>query len=710
MLSNVLDRISFWSLFVVIVLLPLFFLPFLKIPIETSKGLLLVVGLVVSIIFWVAARFSDGHFSMPKSMLLGSGLLIVLVFLASSIFSPAPQVSFFGAMMDTGTFFFILAAFLLMLFSSVILKEAKDARVVFWGFILSSLVMLLFQTLHLFFPQALTLGALSTDKTGNLLGTWNALGIFAGMSVIVALYVIEFLSVSKIAKWLLGVVVVLSLFLSAAVGLSLIWVLLGIFALIIFIYKVSLSYGERKAGNAEEGEAKKMHFPLFSFVIVMLSLLFFMSGQFIGSYIPNILGVANIEVSPSFSATMSVAGQELANSPILGAGPNRFGEVWTMYKPVSINSTIFWDTTFTAGSGLLPTFAVTTGGLGVLAWLLFLYMFVVSGFRLLFSSIRNNNNKEASVFFVLSLYLLVSSFLYSVGSVLFFLAFAFTGIFVGMSAAGHEKREFTFTFLDDPRKSFFSISAMVLFMLVAAAAGFKYLERFVSVPYFSDALTASSINNAESAITRAVALHANDLYLRTYAQVYLSKINSLVSQNSSSLSDTDKAALQSSFDQAVGGAQLAVQYDKTNYLNYTSLGTVYGTVGVLGVKGAYDKALENYKTAATLNPLNPGIQLDLAQVAFASGDVSGAKAYIQDALKLKPDYVDALLTMAQIQKSSGDTASALSYAQQALALDPTNKSISDYVNSLKSGTASSQTSSTSSSSSNTKAPSSKSGQ
>lgn len=683
MLSNVLDRISFWSLFAVIVLLPLFFIPFFKIPIETSKGLLLVVGLAVSIIFWIAARFSDGKVSVPKSALLGTGLLVTMAFLLSSIFSPASQVSFFGSMMDTGTFFFILAAFLLMLFSSIVLKEPKNARIVFWGFILSSLVTLLFQAAHIFFPQSLSLGVLPVDKTANLFGTWNSLGIFAGLSVVMSLYVVEFLSVSKLAKWLLGALVVISLFLSAAVGLSLIWVLLGIFALIIFIYKVSLSYGERKMQGENTAEAKKMRFPLFSFVIVMLSLLFFMSGQFIGSYIPNLLGIANIEVNPSFSATMSVTGQELAKSPIFGAGPNRFGEVWAMYKPVSINSTIFWDTTFTSGSGLLPTFAATTGGLGILAWLLFLYVFVTSGFKLLFDSIRNNDKKEASVFFVLSLYLFVSSFFYSVGMAPFLLAFAFSGIFTGMAGGRDPKKELTMTFLDDPRKSFFSISAMVLLMLITAASGFKYLERFISVPYFSDALTATSLPQAESSITRAVALHANDLYLRTYAQVYLSKIASLVSKNASSLSDADKAALQSSFDQAVGGAQLAVQYDSMNYLNYASLGNVYDSVGVLGVKGAYDKALESYQKAAGLNPLNPALQLDLARVSFANKDASAAEKYAKEALKLKPDYVDALLTLSQIEKNSGNISSALTHAEQALSLDPTNKNISDYVNSLK---------------------------
>ena len=50
MLSNISDRISFWSLFAVIVLLPVFFLPFTQIPMETSKGLLLVIGLVIKLV------------------------------------------------------------------------------------------------------------------------------------------------------------------------------------------------------------------------------------------------------------------------------------------------------------------------------------------------------------------------------------------------------------------------------------------------------------------------------------------------------------------------------------------------------------------------------------------------------------------------------------------------------------------------------------
>ena len=117
MLSNILDRISFWFLFTVIVLLPIFFLPFTDIPVETSKGLLLVMGLAISIIFWIAARFSDGKISIPKSWLLFSAFGVSLAFFVSALFSSSLSLSLFGIMLDVGTFYFMLAAFLLMLFS-----------------------------------------------------------------------------------------------------------------------------------------------------------------------------------------------------------------------------------------------------------------------------------------------------------------------------------------------------------------------------------------------------------------------------------------------------------------------------------------------------------------------------------------------------------------------------------------------------------------
>ena len=146
--TNIFDRLSFLSLFLVVVLLPVFCLPFTNIPVETSKGLLLVVGLVISVVFWARARFLDGKIVIPKSWLLVSGFGIVLAFLLSALFSPTSQVSLFGTMFDIGSFWFIFGSFVLMLMASIVFRTPQQAKIVLLGTILSSAGVLVFQGLH----------------------------------------------------------------------------------------------------------------------------------------------------------------------------------------------------------------------------------------------------------------------------------------------------------------------------------------------------------------------------------------------------------------------------------------------------------------------------------------------------------------------------------------------------------------------------------
>lgn len=681
MSSNIFDRLSFLVLFLVIVLLPIFFLPFTNIPVEAGKGLLLVSGLALCVVFWAIARFLDGNIVLPKSWLLVSGFFISLVFLLSALFSETPAISLFGTMFDVGSFWFVFSAFVLMLMSSIILRNTQRAKIVLLGAILSSALVLVFQILHLFLPEMLSLGIL-VGKTGNVLGSWNALGLFSGFSVLMFLLVIEFFPISKLEKILLEIFILLSMFMVAAVNFPLVWTLVGVSSLIIFVYKVSIT-----SQNSEE--EKKKHFPLVSFAVVLVSLLFFISGQFIGNFLPNRLQISNTEVGPSLSATLSVTKGVLAKDPVFGIGPNRFGEAWSSYKPAVINNTQFWDVSFDSGSGLLPTFLVTTGSLGIAAWLVFLILFLFVGARSVFSSIKNGINWEMMAFFVLSLYLFVSSFFYSTGTVIFLLALAFTGVFVGLASSAGGK-EISISFLNDHRKSFFSILTLIVLIILSVALSFKYIERFVSVSYFGKSLTAETIPLAQDYINKALSLHTNDLYLRTYSQIHLVKLNSLASK-ADSLTEEEKGELQASFDQAIRGAQMAVTYNPANYLNYQLLGSVYQAVGSIGVKDSYSRALEAYQSASSINPLNPGIKLAMANASFADGKKKEAKEYAKEALTLKGDYIDALITLAQIARDEGNKNEALSYAEAALALNPTNKDLIEYVKSINSSNSSSNT-------------------
>jgi tetratricopeptide (TPR) repeat protein len=285
-------------------------------------------------------------------------------------------------------------------------------------------------------------------------------------------------------------------------------------------------------------------------------------------------------------------------------------------------------------------------------------------------------------FFVLSLYLFVSSFFYSTGSVVFLLALAFAGVFVGLSASSRPKGEVSISFLNDHRKSFFSILFLVLTIVVSAVIFFKYAQRVVSISYFRKALTAQTLPEAENSISRALTLHINDLYLRTYSEIYLLKLNSLL-QKGEAISEAEKADLQVSLDQAVNSAQLATSYNPKNYLNFRALGAVYQIAGTIGVKDSYGRAVQAYSVASTLNPNNPGLKLDMANMSSALKKNTEAKNYADAALALKPDYIDAMLVRSQIAKSEGDNAGAISYAERALALAPSNENLIKYVEALR---------------------------
>lgn len=687
--SNIFNRLSFVSLLLVVVLLPLFFLPFTNISIESGKGLFLVIGLIVSVIFWIISRFSDGKVSIPRSPVLLAGGAVLLVTLFSAIFSGSRQMSLFGTMLDVGSFWFIFSALLLMLLSAIVFREPKNARIALFGILLSSVILLIFQTLHVFAPTVLSFGVLA-GKTDNIFGSWNGLGIFIGFFVICCLFVIEFFPVSKGLKLLLGILTILSLIFISIVNFIFIWEIVGIFALLIFVYKISINAKEKQmtqeAGEGRES-GEKTGFPILSFIVVLISLLFFISGQFIGGIMPSRLGIVNTEVGPSLVSTFSVTKSVILAHPALGMGPNRFTEAWSLYKPLAVNGSAFWDVSFNAGSGLLPTFIATTGLLGTLSWLLFFVLFIITGVKWLFSSLKNNVSLETLTFFFLSLYLFVSAFFYVTGAVMLLLAFVFAGAFIGLVASSRAQKEpgaeITWLFFNDHRKSFFFMLFLIVLTILSVGVGFKYIERFASIPYFNRTITATKVEDAQASIGKALSLSTNDLYLRTYAEVYLARLNSIVSKGAPSLSDTDKTDLQSSLDQAVTGAQAAIQYNPQNYLNFQMLGNVYQSAGLIGVKDGYDQALSAYQNASSFNPGNPRLRLLLATVSLAAGRTKDAKDYANQALTLKPDYIDALVVLSQIAKGEGDSAAALSYAEKALSLAPTNQDLVNYVNSLK---------------------------
>lgn len=674
MLTNILDRISFWSFFIVVALLPIFVIPFVNIPIETSKTVLLVLGTAISFIAWAAARFSDGRVVLPKSKLILVLFAISIFTLISSFFSGSIKMSLFGVMFDLGSFYFSLFLSVFLLNTALVVNNENRAKLILKGVILSSIFLFVFQIARFFIPNTLSLGILD-DKTSNLLGAWNAFGIFAGALAMISMFSLEFLSPTKKKKAVLVALLVVSLLLIASVNFSLIWRLLGILSLVIFVYKISL-FSFKK----DEAQTNKK-FPTTSFAVIIVSLLFFISGQFIGSYLPNVLGLLNIEVNPSYSTTWQVTKSVFKADPLFGIGPNKFADAWSLYKPSLINSSQFWNTSFSNSFGLIPTLMISGGILVALLWLVFLVLIFFIQLKKLLNLMKEKYDHTLVLYLLLALYMFLVSILYPAGLVLFVMGFVFLGVFIGLYSS-RTNTYININFLDDPRKSFVSILTLVVIIIATSGITFKFMEKFVSVYYYGRVVNATEVESAEKYIRKALLLNQNDLYLRTYSQVYLSKLNNLISKGDN-LTDSEKVLLQTSIDEAVNGAVLATKYNKENYLNFEILGFVYKNAASLGIKDASAKAIESYTEASRLNPINPLMKLEIARTYFIDKNIKSAREFALQSIAIKPNFGEGLIFLAELEKGEGNLNSAISYAEEALKYFPNDTNLADYVKTLK---------------------------
>jgi tetratricopeptide (TPR) repeat protein len=122
---------------------------------------------------------------------------------------------------------------------------------------------------------------------------------------------------------------------------------------------------------------------------------------------------------------------------------------------------------------------------------------------------------------------------------------------------------------------------------------------------------------------------------------------------------------------AFDGANSAVNLDPLNYRNYEARGQLAESLIPLGaVAGAGGKAASDYNQALELGPTNPALFLDLARWAGTMKENDQLQFYVDQALKVKPDYAPALLLNAQLLARTGDIDGAISLAEKAAGYNP----------------------------------------
>lgn len=653
------NNLSFSLLVGVCALLPLFFLPATISGLGAVKGVFLYILVFLSFSFWLVAQFIEGSLRIPKNKtMLALGAWVVTAFI-SALSSKNISVSLWGRGFALDSFATVLVLSILVFLVANFAKEQRKLIKLFLGTFIGSVATVLLQVILYVSQNVSFVGKYLSHVSsgGTLVGSWVDFAYFVTFTFIISLLIYEVLVPKGFFKNLSLFAMILSLAVLVFLNFKVAWIITIISALLVFVYKSSVERALSRVMPdviSEQSQDDKQSFPILSFLSLLVGLFFFLSSASIGTMLSSKAGVVFSDIRPSFESTSVIIKSTLRHDPFLGAGAGRFSDMWNLYKPVDINQTNFWNASFDSGFNMIGTNLVTYGILPSIALVAFLIFSLILGFKLFNSQFPDRFTRFISVTSVIMLVAFTFLFVFaSPGLILIVFGFMYIGMLVGVSSLVGKTNIANINYLSDPRTSFFAILVLVLSAMAGFSATYFSGNRFASIVLYNRAVSASDFEKAQLRLDRAIALSENDIYLRTRTALFTSQFATEAKKK-----DGDKTKLQNYFTQAEQSARAAVAWDKNNASNWIGLSQVYQIVSDEKSEDAYKNAFDAAKEALNRNPNNPVFTLNFAQIALTQKDTDEAIKKIDEALKIKPNYLDAFILKAQIKGSQGDNEGA----------------------------------------------------
>ena len=655
-------KIFEYCLLLLVFLTPVIFLPSIFLSLYSVKVVFLATVIVVFLGAFLGNTLSTGKISFPKSKFLIPVALLPLFALISSFFSGAISKSVAGVVFDLGTsgsFFILSLLFFIAIFASR--GEARIGIKSIYALLLSSALVIVHLLVRIFagsLPESVGL-RIPNFLVGGMIDT----AIFMGVVVIALLSILNTFTLSNRIKYLMYAVLAFAVLFIGASGFMPAIVVIGIFSLIYFVYTFAWSVGSQN--NISQAGTQKASFP--SLFVLILTVVFILSGGAVSGYLSNIFNVNMMEVRPNTLTTLSLVGDALTVNPVFGVGPNMFKELWDLQRPVDINLTQFWASEFAFGSSFVFTLFSTVGLLGILSILFFFGLYILSGYRAIFSSGSDSRNRFVSTTtFFISLFIWVMAFVYVPSVALLSLAFVFTGIFAGTLVAQGIAENMEFNIFRNPKANFASVFIIVVLLISSIAGGYFVWERVVATSMFQKGNTLG-----------AISLNQNDVYWRGVAELSIGRISEIAGRASSpeQLSEADRNEIQGAISDAILSAREAINWNNKDFQNWFALGRVYEILGGSGIEGSLENAKGAYTEALNRAPNNPAIPLAFSRISALENDLEGAKNYIAEALQMKNNYSDAYFTLAQMEVATNNIEGAIRSVESATIVDPSNSGL-----------------------------------
>ncbi len=679
--NNIFEKVAYIVFLITLILSPIAFISSSYASLDVTKTIVISLGILISSILFVISLLKQKSFLISKNSLTNIMIALMVSIIVSALLSTNPMKSFFGQGFEIGTASFLLLMFITAFLVSRLASNDKDRILyVYAGILISFLILILFHTVRFFAgPDFLSFGLLNTI-TSTLIGKWYDFGILTGVVGLLSFFGLQSLSLNKGLKLLLTILLIISGFILFVINSSLIWFSVAIVVFAFGIYQYLLK-SDQNTG------VKKIisRISIATLIVLIISIACAWKGNTLALPLIKSLKLEQTEVLLPWQLTIDVASETIKQSPLFGAGPNRFINQYLIYKPQVVNPTPFWAFEFGNGFAFIPTFLVTQGLVGAILWSLFLIFFVCTGIRAL-KKITDKYSQFiiGSTFFTTS-FLLLISLIYFPSHVIVFLTF----VFIGLSIASFiTESAITLKDIESTRNysvGKLSTTSLIIILLVLVVWIVIDIRKDVAIGYFQRGISALNLPNnqgidkATSNFKKALALDHTDIYYQALSEVNIFVITTLAqkiqtqTQQGAKIPDPEIIKQISALvDEALGYTKSAIAIDPTNYYNYVAQARISELALSLQIPNAYENAKTAYNNAILYNPLNPFLYLNLARLEASQNKLAETQRNIGIALQLKQNYIEAIFFLSQIQVNQGQIKEAIISTQVATQINPDN--------------------------------------
>ncbi len=366
---------------------------------------------------------------------------------------------------------------------------------------------------------------------------------------------------------------------------------------------------------------------------------------------------------PPFRLSWYAAVEILKNplSAIFGVGVNNFGAIFTSVKDIMYNQSPLWQIqSFVLSRSAILHIMTETGLFGLVAFALIL----IGMIKLAFSKHHHEDNVNR----VLLVYIIIVLLIFPPSLNVFFLFYVLAAKLAWeyVPVDGERKLSLNLEHLAPVKIAF-----AILGLIILGAGGYFLGRSYLAENYFKRSLDAIPQNNGQALYNnqrQAIILNPYiDRFRTSFAQTNLLIANNIASKKQEEITQTDRETIAQAIQAAIAESKAAVQLHPTKASNWENLAAIYKNVLNIA-QGADVWTVSSYQRAILLDPQNPAYRLSLGGVYYSLGNYDDASRMFEQAVSLKTDWSNAHYNLAWASYQRGDYKRAASEMQAVLSL------------------------------------------